>query len=669
MSADLGLPCLRRAASSVAQSKVRFKFNSADLATDLDQEFVEELNELGMEKIRILFYTDYAPISNDKHRMGLTDLKRFIELKISGLVNVRIDIRNRHYDYKKNTPVNGATPLTSTFLKDYEELWIFGYRPKKTKTEPHNELAQEEVDALLEWMKTGGVMITGDHSEPADDDDGGDCGGDHKKFINLGAAIGRRIPRAGDLRVWDGPPTNCHGGELKDRDNHNTQTGDDPKALDHSTLQYDRAPQTLRLLPADPPHRLFWYVDPKQHAIVPITKFPDHMHEGGLKVPSDLGDLWPKTIDPPVVVAQSRDNRFAERYYDTVVAYDGDPRVGRIVADSSFHHFVNKNLGGLDGRLSNSNKDPKPGTDLDQIAQFYGNLALWLAPKTIRDQIIERLFFEAARHPDVLEEKGNTAQILGRTALDVLNQDIGPSSLYQLLAPSSMERKERELEDIMSAIFLSDDFRFGLTLQPEKILGCVIQDYHDFFDEAGITDPGWLQSDPAPTVALNGLRKAFQGQPELLREFEVSSEAVKLTFQEDTEKKREAMEMANLKCGDDWSSEIGTNHDDDGVFVLSVVESSGEITGYHEHPDGNRYPVWGLCRHGTFSGHRIDVWEPVVKDGKCVSAYHYFGKIKLVKDDDRKTDKGKRRKLLAITDKAAKKFTDGDDDWIGTHTT
>ncbi len=159
-----------------------------------------------METIRILLYTDKADISESWHLWGLSSLQQFVALKLKGLANVTFTIRNRHFEYKENpTHGNGATPLTSSLLHDYEELWVFGALQANTMSEPHNELDINEIDALQTWMNEGGVFITGDHSEAFGNLT---CEDDHSQFINLGAAIGRNIPRAGKLRVWDGPETN-----------------------------------------------------------------------------------------------------------------------------------------------------------------------------------------------------------------------------------------------------------------------------------------------------------------------------------------------------------------------------------------------------------------------------------------------------------------------------
>jgi len=464
-----------------------------------------------METIRILFYTDYSFISENRHFWGLTDARQFIQNKLAGIANVDIQIKNRHFDYQNARPnVNGATRLTRDLLSNYDELWVFGVAQQNTCSEPYNELLKEEVEELRCWMNQGGVLITGDHSSPKSSHE--NCDDNHASFLNLGRALGRSIPRAGELRVWDGPPTGCYEGELAKRDNFNTQEGSDPLSLDNPTLQVDGNALDLRLYPTGTPHRLFWwYLDETTQKIKPILKFPDHLHEGKLEIPTQLGSDWPKKSPLPLVVAQGQDNRFVaeERFYDLVVAYDGDSvGVGRIVADSSFHHYININLLGLPQRQPNGN--PQPGSDLDQIAQYYANLAYWLAPKDLRTKIKRSVLFRVASHPEVLEIKGGSPFNLGKTGRYALELEIGASNLHRLLVPSTLEEAPPDIIDFMLYQILLSKQEF-LEIKPEVVLGFVIKEYHNFFDKKGIGDPGWLDNDPTePEIALNAVLNVFQ---------------------------------------------------------------------------------------------------------------------------------------------------------------
>src|ERR1700754_644054 len=124
-----------------------------------------------METIRILLYTDNSDIRKnpDPGSWGVTDLERFIKLKLQGIADVCFDVLNRHdVDLKTGQEINGAHKLTDGLLKQYDELWFFGYRQVNLPDakppeppEPHNELECDEKELLCDWMKTGGVLITG----------------------------------------------------------------------------------------------------------------------------------------------------------------------------------------------------------------------------------------------------------------------------------------------------------------------------------------------------------------------------------------------------------------------------------------------------------------------------------------------------------------------------
>jgi hypothetical protein len=461
-----------------------------------------------MQKVRILLYTDFSKINDNPdpnlETWGLSELKKFVEYKTRGLIEVEFDFISRHVDKQQ---------LTQTFLRQYEEIWMYGMLIDEG---PPWELDILEVRALKEWMDNGGgLFFTGDHSVPLTSDG---CKGDHKKFITLGASLGRFIKRAGELRVWDGPPTGCAGGR---RDNHNTQEGRDPSQLDEPHLDEDNTPQTLLDMP-DPPHRLFWWRIEADGCVIPIQQFPDHGHEGQLLVPERLSGDWPPGSPPPVVAARGKDKRFPDnsRLYDLVVAYDGDPvNVGRIVVDSSFHHYFNVNLRQLPDR--NANGYPVPGSILDQVAQYYGNLALWLAPKTIRDQIKDGLLFRAAEHPDIFEVRGNDSSYLGKVARHALELEIGYSNLYRILAPSEFESEPRfrdeTRDEILALICLRRNTYLEFTQgEHEIVLGSMVKAYHEYFMSRGIADPGLLKREPPlPAMLERGFTLLLDELPDL----------------------------------------------------------------------------------------------------------------------------------------------------------
>ena len=225
-----------------------------------------------------------------------------------------------------------------------------------------NELDDEEVKVLERWMSSGGVLMAGDHSVYAP---GGNETDLPETFQCLGRAVGHRVPSAGQLRKWEGPPT------VNFENSFNTLVRTAAADEDFDDLQLDPVPQTLRLVPLGPdgsPHRLFLGKGGT------INVFPDHKHEGKVIIPETLGSDWPPCDEKddskkprPACVAYGCDKRSCQSS-PALATYDGDSLgVGRIVADSSWHHYLNDNLRGL----------PETGDNpiLDLLAQFYHNLA------------------------------------------------------------------------------------------------------------------------------------------------------------------------------------------------------------------------------------------------------------------------------------------------------
>ena len=132
-----------------------------------------------------------------------------------------------------------------------------------------------------------------------------------------------------------------------------------------------------------------------------IEHFPDHMHEGGvfeddavrlndpLDIPGYEGDEYPlvrpvvattaaaaprETVwirpRPQVIAYGLTTHLSAPRRFPMISAYDGDPvPVGRVVVDSTWHHWFTMNLVGL--------RDHAPGY-YTGMQDYYRNVALWL---------------------------------------------------------------------------------------------------------------------------------------------------------------------------------------------------------------------------------------------------------------------------------------------------
>jgi len=387
--------------------------------------------------------TDTSPIDN----FGIFTLKEHLRRHAPAFADSTVKLVSRNS--KKVPAINKLDHVLQA--EEFAEIWFFGIhqknKPKYTPDfpkggGPESELNQSEVDLLVELMKSDGnnpgigVLMAGDHANPPPDvvlprssDLFCPSGLDHQTFLGLGRAIGHKVPRAGSLRNWEGPPTHCP------EDSFNTQVfsrGGDPYG---TIFQADPIPQFLDLKRFDPdgtpnpqgqPHPLFTDRDGR-----PIQVFPDHMHEGEVIIPHALDPaVWPAGahVQPvPRLLAQGTDKRNG-RQLNIVAAYDGDVvQRGRVVADSSWHHYFNVNLNDFP-------PDSPAGSYGDQIGQFYGNLLVWLAPLSIRREMARVMLTWVATHPLMMEEAGSGPLNIGSTAYRILLNVASPSEVNELLA-------------------------------------------------------------------------------------------------------------------------------------------------------------------------------------------------------------------------------------------
>ena len=229
-----------------------------------------------MATINVLLYTDSFDIASDSdgEGHGTSRLKRLLETKTLAFAEFKVTVINR------NAPLNGSPPpqrLTKNLLLPFDELWLFGWYKIRVEQDfkpdfggRDNELDENEVAALEEWMNSGGILISGDHSEPPPKKPTTDP---IETFLCLGRALGHKVKRAGELRQWKGPFTNQPGSSF----NTLVRTAKDSEAVEE--LQTDPLPQSIILLPFGPdgsPHPIF------RGTTKTIRFLPDHAHEGQL---------------------------------------------------------------------------------------------------------------------------------------------------------------------------------------------------------------------------------------------------------------------------------------------------------------------------------------------------------------------------------------------------
>jgi hypothetical protein len=432
--------------------------------------------------IKILLYTDdpdgvtQSTAQEKPFSLGLMLERLRSHAPVSAQLDPRYVCR-----YKLGDPQFIAKLNTVLRQESFDEIWFFGvnqinlsgFSRSFFEGGPDNELDAAERSELERVMGAlgVGVLITGDHSNarPANAalNPNPPCpdGGATANHLGLGRAIGRCVPRAGLLRKWDDQPTNLPAEWVN--------------TVGPFGEEFDETPQDLILMnvdergeldPQGEPHPLFFYKPGKF-----ITCFPDHTHEGSLDFPTTFDPaVWPAALntgDPqplPHVVAYGINQRTSKRV-GVVAAYRGDlAGVGRIVADSTWHHYFNFNLRGF--------PHPAPeGSAADKIGQFYANLAIWLAPPGKQRQMAHAMFWELAKYTMRLEHRTDDPDselTCGRSADAVFRSVASPCEVHELLQAITPDRygtlKFSERPMVLSEI-----------PSRQLLLGSIMCSYHD----------------------------------------------------------------------------------------------------------------------------------------------------------------------------------------------
>ncbi|MEZ4452577.1 MAG: hypothetical protein R3B09_24170 [Nannocystaceae bacterium] len=283
--------------------------------------------------------------------------------------------------------------LDRAFLDKTDQVWFF-----LKSTDERDKLTEEEVSALRTWMDGGGgVLITGDHGD----------GVSRSMIKPLGAPIGRQIPRAGHLRVWDADKIPGPTLELG-------STNSTWNASTDQTAEEDASAQ--RLLVASPRHPIF---------SGGLDLFPDHRHEGLVVEPcvrpgedGRYPEEWfregelPRTEPPPRarIIARGIDWERGVTF-PLMAAWEDRSGLGRILADASWHHYVDQNLVGFAGET------------LVKIRRLYRNIANHLMPARARERLIAQALRAAI--PADLDLVDN--RVLGEWVGKVLQEELSPT--------------------------------------------------------------------------------------------------------------------------------------------------------------------------------------------------------------------------------------------------
>lgn len=472
--------------------------------------------------VKILVYTDDPLLmtpQNPDNDFGLAVMLQHLNTR--GLAFGKLCVKW----VSRYPPEGGAEQMLDELLErehktshTFDEIWFFGFYQTNTtafslkvsRGGPKAELTASEVKALEEWMIAGsddievggGVLLTGDHNHPrptnAAPGSNTLCPDElfNEAFLGRGRALGRCVPRAGQLRKWECKPTN------EEDDSNNT--------IARSGFDTDLVPQDLILcdlnLAGDPdplgePHPVFRY---KRGW---LKVFPDHLHEGQLDLPKTFDDkLWPGQTRPHVI-AHGVDRRHF-KFVDLLMAYNGDLEDrGRIIADSSWHHYLNINI----------RRFPVPGADWsvgDQLGQFFANLALWLAPCARRYEMALAMLWRLTNYSALLEPL-NDVKSIGREANSRLLQIASPCEIHELM---------RIIVPARFGLLYPPEGNSNLGILPsqEMLLGHILKAYHDEMIRDDTEDA--YQPRDAHMVIELGFKEALKEQVTILQQLAEKSQ-------------------------------------------------------------------------------------------------------------------------------------------------
>jgi hypothetical protein len=315
-------------------------------------------------QVRILIYAEGGDITFTSNLSHVTTLLRSRPYFYADF-EITTAHRNAQGTGADFGPIHLDDPRLDLMNK-FDEIWFFGFNDIPNLQDP--ELAL--LDTFIKSPKCGGVLVTGDHED-------------------RGKSIAQQIPRAGKMRKYPSP------GVTRPDWNNSLEEGPDPNCTFDPDDQSDDVPQKIipALFPVKSLPGLPQLLRPHPVLCGPegtIDVLPDHQHEGLALAPTvDPTDTeWPIKNghqEPPLLIAKgvTKEPQTGSREFDVLSAYNGHTvDVGRIVADSSWHHWFDSNLDGVPGSEFYRGFDvsPEGRAALRKIETFYLNCGVWLAP-------------------------------------------------------------------------------------------------------------------------------------------------------------------------------------------------------------------------------------------------------------------------------------------------
>ena len=292
--------------------------------------------------IKILLQTTIPQTEDDWSVARFSVLRGWLEALEDGEGRrlCEVTARDRERDADGNDPV-----LSALDASDFDELWLFA-------VDAGDGLSKADCAGITRFRRRGGgILATRDHQ---------DLGSSLCTLGGVGAAhfFHTRNPEPDESRRR---PDDTETPSISWPNYHSGSNGD-----------------FQEIKPAGPVHELLRRREAPGGV---IRLFPAHPHEGAVGVPA--GESGARVIATGVSKATGRPFNLAVAFERAGVGQGN--ALGRGVAESSFHHFVDYNLDTGRGAPSFVTEPPGDGyrrepRALEDIKTYVRNLALWLAP-------------------------------------------------------------------------------------------------------------------------------------------------------------------------------------------------------------------------------------------------------------------------------------------------
>ncbi len=294
--------------------------------------------------IRILLQATIPAIEDDWNIDRFTLLREHLSSlrDDAGRGLFEVTARNREQNSAGDDPI-----LSELDKSDFDELWLFA-------VDPGNGLSRKDCEGITRFrQRGGGILATRDHQD-----------------------LGSSICNIGGI----GAAHFFHSQNIDPDESRRAVDDQDTPSISWPNYHSGSNGDYQRITSVAPDHELLRRPESSSGL---IEFFPAHPHEGGVGVPGE---------ETNARVIATGTSQATGRPFNLVVAFERAEdkhgnTLGRGLAESSFHHFVDYNWDLDRGCPSFLIEPPGDGIKrepekLEDIKMYVRNLALWLSPQS-----------------------------------------------------------------------------------------------------------------------------------------------------------------------------------------------------------------------------------------------------------------------------------------------